>query len=124
MSFDGATYVETQPLTQEQRNCLAVAQAIREESCIRFDMSRIKSSCGTVGCIAGTTIVLLDNQFWQRIGGVYGMPWQKWSARAQHLLGLTHRQAYSLFFSHYEATKDQAADTLERFARTGKVEWL
>lgn len=121
--FESTTYVETPLLTEQQRNCLAVAQAIREESCIKFNMSYYSNVCGTSGCIAGTTIALLDPVLWR--GPMFEVDY---SGRAQELLGLTNEQRTQLFFAQgyvgNRQSKEQAAETLERFARTGRVEWL
>ena len=101
-----------------------MAEAIREESCISFNMALYSNWCGTAGCIAGTAIALLAPAKWEemqrfrytvnesRIGGA--------------LLGCSTAQGDELFAppGYRDKTKEQAADTLERFARTGKVQWL
>ncbi len=115
-------------LTVEQKRCLELARIIREGlEGVKFDMCWVQArlACGTSGCIAGYAIAKYLPEIW---AGEHAN-----SRHAEKLLGLTTDEATALFFPDFrnlpggidldEITPAMAADTLTRFALTGKVVW-
>ena len=103
-----------------------VADAIRAETLMKFDMSswgEIKD-CGTAGCIAGYAVAIFDNDMWSNYlrddstGDI--------EAKAAEILGLSEAEVDGLFVGEGYlaerlwpnkggwsfATPDQAADAL------------
>ena len=114
----------SKPFTVEQLRCLELARIIREGlEGVRFDMTLVHDDCRTAGCIAGYAIAKYRPDIW---AGPFAH-----SGHAQEILGLTSKQVEGLFFPDElpggidldKITPAMAAATLERFARTGKVEW-
>ena len=103
-----------------------VAEAIRAESLMEFDISTWghETDCGTCGCIAGFAVAIFDNDMWSdylrddSTGDIEG--------KAAEILGLTEDEADGLFVGEgYLAERlwpnkggwsfaapDQAADAL------------
>ena len=83
--------------------------------------------CETAACIAGWTCIVLDDE-WSPYGYDY-----KPDKRARKLLGMTMDEARQLFTpvvgvdvmcNYADITPKDAADTMRRYADTGRVEWL
>ena len=111
----------TKPLTVEQLRCFELSTIIREGlEGVRFDMLSWTNKCGTAGCMAGYAIAKYRPDLW-------GKEWV--SRQAAELLGI-EGDGYKLFCPwEYggprgdHITPAMAANTLERFARTGEVVW-
>ncbi len=106
-------------LTVTQKRCLELARIIREGlPGVRFNMCITQNDCGTSGCIAGHAVAVYRPEIWRK-GHVH-------SLQAVEILGLSKEEHEALFFPDRMlfVTPAMAAATLERFALTGKVEWL
>ena len=103
-----------------------VAEAIRAESLMEFDISSWgkKTDCGTAGCIAGHAVAVFAPDFWRL--HLRGEPVGLVKDKAAEILGLTEEEADGLFVGSDDgedpiwpsqvawamATPDQAADAL------------
>ena len=122
----------TKPFTVEQLRCLELSRIIREGlEGVRFDMCQYRGECGTAGCIGGHAVAVYKPGMWRNCDDANAL-----EAAAAILLGLEHSDQMGQIFwpwssvslSGYrpcasDITPAMAADTLERFAMTGKVEW-
>ena len=125
-------------LTVEQKRCLELARIIREGlPGVRFDMNEWGGKsfeCDTPACIAGYACAVYDKTAW------LSRDFARIRESAGELLGLSKETNDQLFVftscaysditlfvftscAYSDITPAVAADTLERFALTGKVEW-
>lgn len=99
-----------------------------------FETTPVKNNlCGTAGCLAGLTVALLDPEMWNRfINRAYKGHYTDngdIAERAQKLLGISDIDANRLFHpwaiqgNWSDIRPSTAARVLDRFLKTGEVNW-
>ncbi len=108
-------------LSITEKRCLELARIIRTDALkglIYYQGAFCEErECGTAACVAGYAVAQYDPGLW--LDG-YDDDVEK---RARELLGLDEDEGDQMFWSNYDATREQAAAMLENYVKTKVVKW-